>query len=136
MKVEQGPAPTIDRARGFCQEGEYERALSLLTLLLESAPQDPEATKLSRECHAALERECLSAIGSESAVLVPSVGFDELKRFGLDNVSGYLVSLMDGKTSVGTILDITSLPRSVAFRHLRDLLTRGLVVANRSTEAK
>jgi hypothetical protein len=50
-----------------------------------------------------------------------------LKRFALDNVSGFLVSLMDGATNVGTVLDISSLPRLLALRHIRSLLERGII---------
>ena len=85
------------------------------------------------ECRQALERDCLSAIGSESSVLVVAVSPEELKRFTLDNVSGFLLSVMDGATDVETILDISGLPRLLALRHIRGLLDRGIVVvASRS----
>jgi hypothetical protein len=74
-----------------------------------------------------LERDCLSAIGSETAVLCLAVGDEELKRFALDATSGFLVSLMDGTTSVEDMLDIAGVPRLVALRHLRNLIERGIV---------
>jgi hypothetical protein len=49
-------------------------------------------------------------------------------RFALDNVSGFLLSLMDGATNVEAILDISGLPRLLALRHLRSLVERGIVV--------
>jgi hypothetical protein len=76
-----------------------------------------------------LERECLSAVGSESAVLVVVVPLGKLKRLALDHVSGFLLSLMDGATNVEAILDISTLPRPLALRHLRGLLERGVIVA-------
>jgi hypothetical protein len=53
---------------------------------------------------------------------------EELKRFALDHVSGFLLSLMDGATNVEAILDISTLPRPLALRHLRGLLERGVVI--------
>ena len=74
--------------------------------LLELAPLHPEASALASECRQALEHECLAAVGSPSAVLVVALSPQELKRFNLDNVSGFLLSVMDGATDVETILDI------------------------------
>jgi hypothetical protein len=123
-----GGEPTIARARQLHAEGEHERALFLLAGLLDLAPLHPEATKLSSECGEALERECLSCVGSDSAVLVAALSPDELKRFGLDKASSLLVSLVNGTSSVKSILDVSGLPRLLALRHLRKLIERGLVV--------
>ena len=62
---------------------------------------------MSAACREALERQCLSTIGSESAILVAAVSPEELKTFGLDNVSGFLLSLLDGSTNVEAILGIS-----------------------------
>jgi hypothetical protein len=124
-----GGEPTIDHARRLHLNGEHEQALFLLARLIELAPLHPEATKLSIACRVALEGECLSSVGSESAVLIPAVSPEELRGFALDNVSGFLLSLMDGATNVEAILDISGLPRLLALRHLRSLLERGIVVS-------
>ena len=125
--VAEGGEPTIDQARRHHLAGEHEEALFLLTRLLELAPLHPEGSKLASECRQALERDCLSALGSKSAIFVVAVSPEELKRFTLDNVSGFLLSVMDGATDVETILDISGLPRLLALRHLRSLLERGVV---------
>jgi hypothetical protein len=118
---------TIDEARRLHDRGEHERALLLLEQLLELAPLHPEATRLAAGCRTALERECLSALGSERSILIAGVTPDELKSFGLDNVSAFLMSLVDGATDVESILDLASVPRLVALRHLRSLLERGII---------
>src|SRR5579883_1721780 len=119
--------PTIDQARRLHADGHHEQALFLLTRLLDLAPLHPDATNLAAQCRASLERECLSAIGSEAAILVAAVSPEELKGFAVDNVSGFLFSLIDGATSVETVLDISGVPRLLALRHLRGLLERGIV---------
>jgi hypothetical protein len=91
-----------------------------------------DAAKLAVERREALERECLSSVGSASAILVLAVTPEELKTFALDNVNGFLLSLIDGSTDVQTLLDICGLPRLVALRRLRGLIEHGiLVVASR-----
>jgi hypothetical protein len=128
--------PTIDRARQLHREGQHEPALFLLTRLLELAPLHPEGSTLATECRAALERECLSAIGSASSVLVQAITAEELKTFSLDNVSAFLFTQIDGATDVETILDIAGLPRLLALRHLRGLVERGIVAAASSRRSR
>ena len=120
--------PTIDRARRLHVDREHEQALALLGPLLELAPLHPKARKLSNECHQGLERECLSLVGSTSAVLVAAVSSEELKTFALDHVSVFLLSLLDGASDVETSLDLCGLPRLLALRRLRNLLDRGIIV--------
>ena len=117
----------LERARRLHRDGQHEQALALLAPLLELAPNDPVAATLASDCRTALERECLSAVGSESTVLVVAVSAEELKRFALDHVSGFLLSLTDGSLTVEAILDASGLPRLLALRHLRTLLDRGIV---------
>lgn len=125
--------PTIDEARRLLASGEAEEALFLLARLLEAVPLHAEGSALSNECRGALERECLSSVGSLSSVLVVDVRPDELKGYGLDNLSGFLLSLLDGATDVETVLDLCGRPRLLALRHLRGLVDRGVVrVAKRS----
>jgi hypothetical protein len=54
---------SIDQARRLHRNGDHEQAMFLLTHLLELEPLHPEATTLTLECRATLERECLAAIG-------------------------------------------------------------------------
>jgi len=119
--------PTIEEARRLLEEADPEQALFLLARLLKQMPLHSEANALSNECRAALERDCLSAIGSLAAIPVVAVSPIELKGFGLDHVSGFLLSLMDGVTDVEMLLDICGLPRLLALRHLSGLVARGIV---------
>jgi hypothetical protein len=118
---------TMGEARRLFDEGRPEEALFMLARLLEIAPLHAEANALSAECSAALERECMTAIGSPSAVLVVALSPGELKRFSLDHVSGFLLSLVDGRTDVETLLDLSGLSRLLALRHLRNLVLRGII---------
>jgi hypothetical protein len=79
--ITDGGEPTIDQARRHHVAGEHEKALFLLTRLLDLAPLHPEGRSLASDCRQALERECLAAIGSESAILVVAVSQEELKAF-------------------------------------------------------
>ncbi len=118
---------TTDEARRLLEQGEPEMALFLLARLLQLAPMNADASALSQKCSVALEQQCWSVIGPHSTILVVAVSPGELKGFALDNVSGFLLALIDGRTNVETLLDLCGLPRLTALRHLRDLVTRGIV---------
>jgi len=123
--------PTVDVARRLLDEGNPEQAMFLLARLLEQVPLHQEARDLSKECSVALEHDCLAALGSSASILVVAVPPDELRTLGLDHVSGFLLSLMDGVSEVETLLDLSGLPRLLALRHLRDLLARSVVRVKR-----
>jgi hypothetical protein len=76
-----------------------------------------------------LERECIVALGSERARLVVAISAEELKSFALDHTSGFLLSLLDGATSLEEVLDIAGVPRLVALHHLRQLMERGIIAS-------
>lgn len=122
-----GEASPLGEARRLFAEGKPENALFVLATVVAQTPENAEAHALSAVCGAALEEECLSAIGSATAVLKIAMPPGELRRFGLDHVSGFLVSLIDGHTDVSTILDLSGLSRLLALRHLRNLVARGIV---------
>jgi hypothetical protein len=88
----------------------------------------PNAVEPSIGCRVALEGEGPSAFGPESGVLVVVIPVHEWKDLAIDNVGGFLLSLMDGATDVETVLDISNLPRPVARRHLRSMIERGIIV--------
>lgn len=129
-KGEKGET-TMEAARRLLAEEKPEEALFLLARLLEQMPLDSEASALSNECRTALERECWLMIDSPTAILDVALTPEELRGFGLDHVSGFLLSLMDGGTDVETLLDLCGLPRLLALRHLRGLVVRGIVVPRR-----
>ncbi len=123
----EGGESTIDQARRLHAGGEHERALFLVTRLLELTPSHAEASALAGACRVAIERACVAAIGSPGDVLVSKVSPSELRRFALDPVAGFLFSRIDGATTVEEVLDICGLPRAEALRHLANLRSRGIV---------
>jgi len=119
--------PAIDEARRLLAQGQAEQALLRLARVLEVLPQHAEANALSDQCRVALERECLAAVGSHSAILALAVAPAELQQYALDPLSGFLLSLVDGSTDVETVLDLSGRPRLLALQHLRSLVERGIL---------
>jgi hypothetical protein len=61
------------------------------------------------------------------AIPVVAVDLAELRQLSLDPHSGFLLSLMDGSTSVETLLDVCGMPSEEAMRRLDHLVMLGVV---------
>ncbi len=66
-------------------------------------------------------------LASNESVPVLAVDFGELRQFSLDPSSGFLISLMDGSTTVETLLDVCGMPPEEALRRLDHLVRQGVV---------
>jgi len=129
QRAARSAEPTLQEVRQLHAEGRNEEALLLLAELPEVI-RSSDATALAVECRAALERDCWNDIGSEASILICEFSPEEVKLFALDNVSGFLLSLLDGTTDVAMVLDLCGLSRLLALRHLRRLVRRGIVVVH------
>jgi hypothetical protein len=59
------------------------------------------------------------------------VSLAQLKRLPLGHRAGFLLSLMDGATELGTVLELAAMPRDEALRMARDLFESGVVAFRR-----
>ncbi|HEY8088102.1 MAG TPA: hypothetical protein VIF09_09655 [Polyangiaceae bacterium] len=100
------------------------------------ARESEQRRRAAPAVEATAEEQCLAALGSLRAVLVLAVSSEELKGLPLDHVGGFLLSLLDGATDVETVLDICGLPRSLALRHLRELVERGIAAPGSSVRPR
>jgi hypothetical protein len=73
------------------------------------------------------EDEMLARFGSRASVLVLRVAFDEVKTLALDHREGFLLSLIDGASSVEQLLDVCGMPPLEATRILCRLAAEGVV---------
>jgi hypothetical protein len=71
------------------------------------------------------ESDLLQRLGSISAVPAQVGG---AAKSGLDHRAGFLLTFVDGMSSVDDILDASGLPRIDVLHILADLLTKGVIV--------
>lgn len=126
-----GPRRTVSRIRALMKQGSYEHALQLADAMLAMVPLHAEARELASECMAAMELVFLSKLGPLSGCPTLAVSPRDLKDKALDNVSAFLLSRLDGSTSIEGLLDVCGLPRWVALRLLCDLEGRGIIAIKR-----
>jgi HD-GYP domain-containing protein (c-di-GMP phosphodiesterase class II) len=91
-----------------------------------SAPPVAPSTPPQADAEA-LEAEYLETIGSVYAVPRVVQRAADLAKLGLDHRAGFLLTFIDGESSVDMILDASGLPRLEVLRLVRDLVAKGVV---------
>ncbi len=102
-------------------------ALRYAELILGREPDNSQAKRCAENCRKRLLGLYSSKIGNLGAVPVPALGDAELRWLGLDHRSGFLLSRVDGVSTVEEVLDVCGMPRLEALKTLVDLLDRGAI---------
>jgi hypothetical protein len=106
-------------------------ALRFAELVLGREPENAQARRCAENCRRRLLSLYSSKIGDLSAVPVPALDDTQLRWLGLDHRAGFLLSRVDGMSSVEEVLDICGMPRLEALKTLVDLLDRGAIRVER-----
>ncbi len=134
-----GALDLIDRSRPSQQldmTGEMEElyalddltgALRAAELILGRQPNHEQARRCAENCRKRLIQLYTSKIGRMDSVAALSLGESQLRWLGLDHRAGFLLSRVDGVSTVEELLDICGMPRLEALRTLVDLLERGAI---------
>ncbi len=134
-----GALDLIDRSRPSQQldlVGEMEElyALDDLTgalrhaeLILGRIPEHEQALRCAANCRSRLIQLYTSKVGATDKVVSLALSESQLRWLGLDHRSGFLLSRVDGVSTVEELFDICGMPRLEALKTLADLLERGAI---------
>lgn len=136
---EGGALDLVDRSRPSQQldlVGEMEElyalddltgALRFAELILGREPDNMQARQCAQNCRQRLIQLYASKIGDLSGVPVQALSENQMRWLGLDHRSGFLLSRVDGLSTVEEVLDVCGMPRLEALKTLVDLLERGAI---------
>jgi hypothetical protein len=136
---EGGALDLVDRSRPSQQldlVGEMEElyALDDLTgalrhaeLILGRIPNHEQALRCAANCRSRLIQLYTSKVGATNRIVSVALSESQLRWLGLDHRSGFLLSRVDGVSTVEELLDICGMPRLEALKTLADLLERGAI---------
>jgi hypothetical protein len=139
LEIAGGALDLVNRSRPSQQLdiiGEMEElyALDDLTGALRQAefvlgryPDNEQALRCAANCRARLVQLYASKIGSTDRVIVQTIDHSQVRWLGLDHRSGFLLSRIDGVSTVEEVLDVCGMPRLEALKTLADLLDRGAI---------
>jgi hypothetical protein len=107
-------------------------ALRFAELILGREPDNMQARQCAQNCRQRLVQLYASKIGDLSGVPVQALSENQMRWLGLDHRSGFLLSRVDGLSTIDEVLDVCGMPRLEALKTLVDLLERGAIrVQNR-----
>ena len=102
-------------------------ALRHAELILGRVPGHEQAERCAANCRARLVQLYSSKIGRLDRVVIQALGDSQVRWLGLDHRSGFLLSRVDGMSTVDELLDVCGMPRLEALKTLADLLDRGAI---------
>ncbi len=108
--------------------GDYAAALSAAELQLGREPEDDEIRRYAESSRERLEVRYATRIGSLDYVFNVSVPDSKIKWLGLDPQAAFLLSMVDGQTSVAEVLDLCQMGRLEALRVFTELLDAKAIV--------
>jgi hypothetical protein len=108
--------------------GDFAGALSAAELRLGLDPSNERACEFADSSHRRLEARYMTRIGSLDDLFNLAVSKAKLKWLGLDPQATFLLSLVDGQTTVREVLELCGMPRLEAFRLFIELLEAEAIV--------
>jgi len=101
--------------------GDFTSALEIAETLLASDSADLEAQRYATSCRDVLTQMYLSRLGGLDQIINVVLPPEELRWLNLDHRAGFLLSLVDGASSIEELLDISGMPRLDALKILATL---------------
>jgi hypothetical protein len=117
----------LDEARLRLDAGDEAGALAIVEDLLRRAPSHAPARELAAECERVLVEKYSAALGRLDRVPKLAVPLDRLVSLALDHRAGFLISFVDGLSTVAAIVDMSGMPPSEVLHTLLDLKEQGVI---------
>jgi hypothetical protein len=119
--------PAITEMKDRYAMGDFTGALVIAESILESSPEDLEAPRYAQSCRDVLTQMYSARLGSLDQVVRVAVPSDQIRWLTLDHRAGFLLSLIDGGSTVDQILDISGMTRLDALRIVYQLLDQRVI---------
>jgi hypothetical protein len=124
--VSGGTNPVVEMQERFAL-GDYSGALVMAESMLEENPSHVEAREYADSCRAILQQMYTARIGPLDRVPVVEIARDQLRWLSIDHRTGFILSLVDGVSSLEMILDVCGMPPLDALRMLFELVQQRII---------
>lgn len=126
VTIARADDPEADMRERF-SVGDFAGALEAAEKVLAATPAHADADRIAKACRESLAALYESKLGSFDRVPFVVVAREELKFLALDHRAGFLLSHVDGVSTLETILDVSGMPRLDAMRILVELVQKRVV---------
>jgi hypothetical protein len=107
--------------------GDYTGALEMSELILAQEADNLEAAECGENCRSVLEQMYAARLGPLDRVPMVVVPRTQMRWLSMDHRAGFILSLIDGSSSVDLILDVCGMPKLDALRILQELVQQKIV---------
>jgi hypothetical protein len=107
--------------------GDYTGALEMSELILAEDPGNLEAAECGENCRSVLESMYVARLGPLERVPIVVVPRAQMRWLSMDHRAGFILSLIDGSSTVEMILDVSGMPKLDALRILLELVQQKIV---------
>lgn len=108
--------------------GDFSGALDVAEQILNREPNDMEARSLSEKCRDVLLDMYSSRISAMDRIPQICMSPDQIRWLSLDHRAGFMLSMIDGISSVDDLLDVSGMQRLDALRILCSLLDQKVIL--------
>ena len=117
--------PRCEELFDLMADKDYRSALVIAEEILADEPNNLDAKEAMLRCQSELESVYVSRLGSLLQVPAVAVTVKEIPSLALDNRSAFILSLVDGVSTLDMILDMSGMQRLEALRVLHELIQHG-----------
>jgi hypothetical protein len=107
--------------------GDFTGALVVAEALMDLNPDDTDAQRYAQSCRDVLTQMYSARLGALSQRVRVAVPGDEIRWLSLDHRAGFVLSLIDGSSTVEELLDISGMNRLDALRILYTLFDQRVI---------
>ena len=107
--------------------GDYTGALEMSELILAEEAGNLEAAECGENCRSVLEQMYAARLGPLDRIPMVVVPRTQMRWLSMDHRAGFILSLIDGSSSVDLILDVCGMPKLDALRILHELVQQKIV---------
>jgi hypothetical protein len=125
--IRQDVPPTEEEMNERVALGDYTGALSIAEKLLADDPGNATITGVADNCRTVLRQMYITKIGPMDRVPMVMVPRDQLRWLSIDHRAGFVLSLVDGVSSLEMILDVSGMPELDTLRILTELAQQRII---------
>ena len=123
---ERGPEPIVEMRERYSL-GDYTGALQIAEEIVQEHPGNAEAVTCAERCRVVLVKMYTARIGPLDRVPVLMVAQNQLKWLSIDHRAGFVLSHIDGTSSLEMILDVSGMAPLDCLRILFELVQQRIV---------
>lgn len=119
--------PTEREMNDRIEVGDYSGALEIAEALLAEDPAHNAARACADNCRTVLRKMYAARIGPLDRVPMVAVARDQLRWLSIDHKAGFVLSLVDGVSSLEMIIDVSGMPELDTLRILSELAQQRII---------